>query len=121
MQEMPINIEQVLGALIAIANTHITHRAARIAPARFSRLERSLSAGTRTTTKRNARGCAIVTDRPSEIGTMDNLDKRLRNPPWIESDGQRLILDPEAVPTLLEQAANEIKRLNDLLHKLASN
>lgn len=52
---------------------------------------------------------------------MDNLDKRLRNPPWIESDGQRLILDPEAVPTLLEQAANEIKRLNDLLHKLASN
>lgn len=59
IKEMPINIRFLLGALIATPNKRITPRAAPIAPARFSPLERSPSAGTRTTTKRNARGCIV--------------------------------------------------------------
>lgn len=37
--------------------------------------------------------------------------KRLRNPDWIDNDGQPLVLDPVTTVEALDQAADEIDRL----------
>jgi hypothetical protein len=37
--------------------------------------------------------------------------ERLKNPEWIESDGQTIILDPTDTPQAMLEAAAEIERL----------
>lgn len=48
------------------------------------------------------------------------LQAKLRNPAWIEHDGQRLILHPEQTQIDMARAAVEILRLHAALHAVAS-
>ena len=45
--------------------------------------------------------------------------ERLLNPPYVEHDGQRLVMDNTVVEALMAEAAEEIKRLREQMEEWA--